>query len=68
MKDASGKPITPGATLKRIVENHSAPADHEYTVILYDFYGNGKEDLVADGGFIKELLDLERAKEYEVLS
>jgi hypothetical protein len=67
MNDKNGKPITPGATLKRIVEGRGAPVGYEYTAILYDFYGDGTEHLVADGGFVKELLTSERAKEFEVI-
>jgi hypothetical protein len=67
MNDKNGKPITPGATLKRAVEGRGAPVGYEYTARLYDFHDDGSEVLVADGGFIKEALDTERAKEFEVI-
>lgn len=67
MNDKNGKPITPGTTLKRVIEGRGAHVGYEYIVRLYDFNGDGEEALVADGGFIKEAIDAERAKEFEVI-
>lgn len=67
MTDKNNKPINPGDTLKRVVEDRGAPVGHEYTAILYDFFDDGTEYLTADGGHVKELLYPERAKEYEII-
>lgn len=59
--------FTEGQTIIRVVEGHgAAQIGQKYQVILYDFNGNGEKQLVADGGFIKELITPEREKEYAV--
>ena len=58
--------FTEGQTIIRVIEGRGAPIGHKYHVILYDFNGNGKKQLVADGGYIKELITPEREKEYAV--
>ena len=67
MKDSKGQQIKEGQTLKRIVDGMAVDAGHEYTVILRKW--NDTDDtaaLIADGGFVKEMLSVELAKEFEV--
>jgi hypothetical protein len=54
-----------GDTIERIVESRGANVGYKYKVIEYDFWSNEKLVLVADGGYIKELLSADRAKEYK---
>lgn len=56
----------PGQKLVRIVEGRATSAGHKYIVIEYDFNHDGKPVLVADGGFIKELLTDENINEFQV--
>lgn len=68
IKDKHSKEIAPGQTLRRVVDGKAADAGHEYTVVRYDFKTGGEgADLVADGGFVKELLYPERALEFVVI-
>ena len=68
MKDVNGIEIQPGDRLRRVVDGAGTGVGYEYEAILYDFDADSSgEDLVADGGFIKELLTPDRAKEFEVL-
>jgi len=57
-----------GDTIERIVESRGANVGYRYKVIEYDFWGNGELVLVADGGYIKELLSADRAKEYNAVA
>lgn len=57
-----------GDTIERIVESRGANVGYKYKVTEYDFWGNGKLVLVADGGYIKELITEDREAEYEVQS
>lgn len=67
MEDVNGKPITAGSRLRRVVAGSVTAVGYEYQTVEYDFSGNGTAELVADGGFVKELLSSERAKEFEVI-
>ena len=68
MKDAKGKTIEPGQTLKRIVEAPATKIGQTFNVLQYNWTDGGEgEDLVADGGYIKLLLWPERAKEFEIV-
>lgn len=59
----------PGDKLERIVEGRGAPAGHCYTVVKGHFMSGGAgDDLIADGGYIRELITPERASEYRVIS
>lgn len=68
MNDAKNNPITKGARLRRIIDDRAAYVGHEYTVVERVWHeGDTGPSLVADGGFISELLSPERCKEYEVI-
>lgn len=68
LRDRNGKPIEVGQTLKRVVEGKGVKLGHKYTVVQYDFKtGEPGEDFVADGGFQRELLWEDRAREYEIV-
>lgn len=68
MNDAHGKEIQPGQTLKRLKESSGTRIGQTYKVILMDWHDGGEgEDLVADGGYIKQLLWPERAREFEIV-
>ncbi len=68
IKDKHSKEIAPGQVLRRVVDGRATNAGHEYIVVQYDFKTGGEgEDLVADGGFVKELLWPERALEFVVI-
>jgi hypothetical protein len=69
IRDKNAKDIKPGQTLKRVVDGRATSKGYKYKVIQRDWTTgdpNG-EDLVADGGFIKELLDPTISKEFEVI-
>lgn len=66
MNDINGRLITPGSKFKRVVDGRVTHIGHEYTAILSKF-SSDEQELVADGGFVKELLTPERAKEFEVI-
>jgi hypothetical protein len=60
--------IKEGQTLKRIVDGRAVGKDHIYRVVKYNFSTGGVgDDLVADGGFIKELITKDRVSEYVVV-
>lgn len=61
MKDAKGKELTPGQRVKRIVDGKAVDAGYEYDIVIID------DQLAAHGGFLIEYLDVERAKEFEVI-
>lgn len=67
MKDSKGKELAPGQTVKRTVDGMAVDAGWEYKIEL-----RTEEDhsaiLVANGGFVREILDPERAKEFEIIS
>ena len=69
MKDANGVHIEPGQTLERIIQTSAATVGHRYTVLQRNWHADDEEgeDLIADGGFIKELITPDRAKEYKVV-
>ncbi|RYF61356.1 MAG: hypothetical protein EOO27_02285 [Comamonadaceae bacterium] len=60
MKDNKGTPIVPGQKLVRITPGRVTDVGYEYKVIEED------GELKADGGFVKETLSVERAKDYSV--
>lgn len=60
MKDSRGTLIEVGQKLVRIVDGMAVDKGYEYKVIEKE----GK--LAADGGFVTEYLDIERAKEFSV--
>lgn len=65
----NGKEIKPGVSLRRVVSTRLVEKGHEYKVIAYDWANSsqGGEDIVADGGHVKELIDKDRAAEYDVI-
>lgn len=67
MKDAKGNVIEAGVTLRRVIDGRAVYAGQQYTVIarLWDD-DDQAESLIADAGFIRELITPERALEYEV--
>lgn len=68
IRDKSAKEIKADQTLRRVVDGKATYKGHIYKVKQYDFKTNTEgTDLVADGGFIKELLDHDRAKEFEIV-
>lgn len=67
MKDARGKELKPGQTVKRILDGMAVDAGHEYKIVLRP-WDEETAALIADGGFVKELLNVERAKEFEIIS
>lgn len=68
MKDANGTEIKIGDDLERIVDGIPNKAGYKYTVIGMDWETEEPgTELVADGGFIKELITNTRALEYKVI-
>lgn len=68
MQDAKGTQIKAGQTLRRIVDSKAVYIGLVYTVISRKWDEEDKtESLVADGGYICELITKDRAKEYEVV-
>lgn len=70
LQSKNGKEIKPGVTLRRVVSTRLVEKGHEYKVIAYDWANSslGGDDIVADGGHVKELIDKDRAAEYDVIS
>lgn len=70
MKDAKGKEIKPGQTARRIVSKAVMEVNspyNKYTIRLKKWnLDDDTEVLVADAGFLTELLDADRAREFEV--
>ena len=67
MQDAKGKEIKAGQTLRRIVDGRAVDTGFIYRVISRKWDDEQSESLVADGGFVQELITPDRAKEYEVV-
>jgi hypothetical protein len=54
-----------GQIIVRIVDGRAVDAGHEYTVVESDIFSSGgAAQLVADGGFIKELITPENEADY----
>lgn len=69
MKDTNGTEIKEGQTLRRIIDSGGGRKGQTYTVVLKKWSEEDEQhSLVADGGFIKELLSVrDTAEEYEVI-
>lgn len=68
IRDRNAKDIKPGQSLERVVDGKATYVGHKYIVKRYDWQTGGDgEDLIADGGFINELLSPERAKEFVIV-
>ena len=61
MKDSKGTEIKAGQKLIRIVDGMAVDKGYKFKVVEID------GELVADGGFVKETLYVERAKEFSVI-
>lgn len=69
LRDIDGVPIKAGQKLVRAVDGQGTDTGYEYEVIEEKFSGSSKKpSLIADGGFIQELLYPERAVEFRVIN
>jgi hypothetical protein len=69
IRDKNAKDIEPGQTLRRITVGNCTQVGHRYTVKQRNWKDGGEgKDLIADGGFINELITPERSKEYEIIT
>lgn len=68
MKDVSGNELIHGQTVERVVASRATYVGHKYTVVSRKWDQEDADDsLVADGGFIQELLTVERSKEFKII-
>jgi hypothetical protein len=68
MKDIGGREIQEGTKLERAVDGKAAATGHKYLVIKRMWSDDDPvASLVADGGFVSELLNMEVAKEFRGL-
>lgn len=68
MRDANEKLLEPGQTLKRVIAGRATPIGWKYKLIRRKWNEEDPEEsLIADGGFIKELLNPKRAEEFEIV-
>jgi hypothetical protein len=68
LRDKNAKDIEPGQTLRRLVDHQAAYKGQRYIVKQYNWHTGGEgEDLIADTGFIKELLNPVLSKDFEII-
>lgn len=68
IKDSLGFPIQDGQTLERVIDGRGAIKGHQYRAEAYKWDDDDTEvSIVANGDFIREKLDEERAKEFRIV-
>ena len=68
LKDILNIVIKDGDTLERVVDGKGAIKGHQYRAEVYKWDDDDVDvSIVANGGFIKEKLDEERAKEFRIV-
>ena len=68
MLDAYGKELKVGQKIVRIVPSKRAPVGHKYVVRQYSWQtGKDSDDLIADGGKLKEKIIPGQSEDYAVI-